>query len=234
MSQDADTLIALSALDGRIFALEDQIEAGPRQLATQQSALKKAEAAGVELHEQIKDLQRLVDHRELEMRQAEAEIEKLEGQLPSIKTNEEYQAMLRQIETRKNSIGDHEDRILQSMEVLDAARGKEPERNAEIDEKKAALKKREGELEQEIAELRGQKDALETEWNALGEKLSGNLFDTYRHRRVKMKARTVVRVTEAGHCGGCQTKLTAQNHSEVMGGSVITCPHCQRLLAGAG
>ena len=103
MQEPMRSLLELQRLDSEMQRLEEEEKANEASLSTDAAVFKNAEIALAETEEHVKRLQMVVDKRNLEMTSVEEVILKLEGQKMTLKTNEEYSAMQRQIEGKHTS-----------------------------------------------------------------------------------------------------------------------------------
>ncbi len=92
------------------------------------------------IHEQLEKEQEDIKALQLEQRVCEKDIEqheatilKYKSQLPQVKKNEEYQALLHEIELEKKKISQRETRQLEIMEEIEAAQAKFAEDRKTLD-----------------------------------------------------------------------------------------------------
>jgi predicted nucleic acid-binding Zn-ribbon protein len=224
-----DKLLDLQKLDLAIAKLDAEVQAIPRaidalegRLATTREAFDKATATADRLQ---KD--RRAKERELE--EIAQGAKKKQARLFEIKTNEEYSAVLKEIEALKTKSSGLETEILEQMEAADAVatsvaeaekayRAAERDLQAERRQKEAQLTA----LQRELTDLRAARKAQAS-------RLDQELLRVYT-RLMRSRDVAVVAVAD-GSCQGCGMTLTPQTHNEVKRNDrMFACPSCNRIL----
>jgi uncharacterized protein len=162
--------------------------------------------------------------------QEEQNVAKAESRLPSIKTQKEYVAVLKEIDTAKKLNKDLQDRIGAKDGEIEGLKRDREEKEGELsalDEKisrrleeiAAAL----AEFDQAVGDKTGQRDVLLNQLPVPLRKRYQLLFER----------RGGVEVVEArnGNCSGCNMQLPPQLFNSLfMIQEIQSCPHCNRLL----
>src|SRR6267142_6966901 len=202
MLPDIDKLLELQVADKEIRRLQDEVAALPKrvavieqklagtkaQLERAQSAAKGDETNRKKFEAAIKDLQ--------------AKISKYRDQSLDVKTNEQYKALLHEIQFAEQEIRLNEDRILEVMVNAET-------RDREVKAAEAELKAETAEIEKEKEEARkitAEDQAKLTEWNSKRDGLRGGISDDLlRHYERVMKFRGSGLAEVRDHkCMGCQ------------------------------
>ncbi len=179
------------------------------------------------------EIQRLQEQRR-ELAQALAleqeNVRKAEGRLPSIQTQKEYLAVLKEIDTAKKTNKEINDRIAEKDKEIAAL-------NQDCEEKSAELAKVSEKVlgrQAEIADALGQSDQALGEKGAQRDSMLEELPISLRKRyRQLMDRRGGIAVVEArnGACLGCNMHLPPQLFNSLFHNTEIqSCPHCHRLL----
>ena len=228
MLPDIDKLLELQVADKEIRRLQDEVAALPKrvavieqklagtkaQLERAQSAAKGDEANRKKFEAAIKDLQ--------------AKISKYRDQSLDVKTNDQYKALLHEIQFAEQEITANEDKILELMVTAEAREKQVKAAEAELKEETAEIEK-----EKKIAHDRTAQDEKElAEWTAKRDSARGALDpDLLRHydRVQKFRGSGLAEVLEQ-RCSGCQVALRPQTFNEVRSGKMIYCDSCQRIL----
>src|SRR5437660_7616871 len=216
MLPEIDKLLELQVADKEIRRLQDKVAALPRrvavieqklagtkaQLERAQSAAKGDEANRKKFEAAIKDLQ--------------AKISKYRDQSLDVKTNEQYKALLHEIQFAEQEISANEDKILELMvsaevreKQVKAAEAELKEETAEIEKEKVIARERTAQEEKELAE-----------WNAKRDAARGSVDpDLLRHydRVLKFRGSGIAEVLDH-KCTGCSVKLRPQTFNEVRSG----------------
>lgn len=230
MAEGIESLRVLQKLDAEIFSLKRETERRPANLARQDRDVQEAQAALDEVKENIKQLQRRVDERNVSLKSAEDAITKMEAQAQTLKTNEEFTTMQRQIAAKKDEIGDLEEKVLEGMEVLDKAREDVPGREDELKQRQAELEGARKEVADTVAEIEAKISTLEGRWEEQSGAVSKDLLRRYVELRGRYQDKAMVELTPEGICQGCYMSVTSQDLNSALAGHAAECRNCQRIM----
>ncbi|MGH9510558.1 MAG: zinc ribbon domain-containing protein [Terriglobales bacterium] len=228
MASDVQHLSELQQFDREIVRLKEEIAAFPKriaeieqtlagtkaQLETARAAIKSDEAARRKFEIAIQDLQQ--------------KISKYRDQSLEVKTNDQYKALMHEIQFAEQDIRANEDRILDLMvnaeareKEVKAAEAELKAETAEIEKEKTEARRRTAEDEMQLAEWNAKRDAARAEVSA----------DLLRHydRVLKFRGSGLAEVRDQ-KCMGCQVMLRPQTYNEVRSGQIVFCESCQRIL----
>jgi hypothetical protein len=146
-----------------------------------------------------------------------------------VKTNDQYKALMQEIQFAEQEIRANEDKILDLMVNAEA-------RDKDVKAAEAELKAETAEIEKEKEQARQRTVEDEeqlAEWNAKRDKLRGGVGpDVLRHyeRVLKFRGSGLSEVRDQ-KCMTCRVMLRPQTYNEVRAGNtVIECESCQRIL----
>jgi predicted nucleic acid-binding Zn-ribbon protein len=204
----------IAALPKRVAVIEQKLAGTRALLENAKTAVKADETARRKYETAIQDLQQ--------------KISKYRDQSLEVKTNDQYKALMHEIQFAEQDIRANEDKILELMV------------NAEAREK--SVKAAEIELKAEMAEIDKEKNQARqrtvedekqlVEWNSKRDKArAGVNADLLRHydRVSKFRGTGLAEVRDQ-KCVGCQVMLRPQTFNEVRGGQMVICESCQRIL----
>jgi hypothetical protein len=229
MLPDIEKLLELQVADKEIRKLQDEIAALPKRVAAIEQKLAGTKARLEKARVAAKGDEANRKKFESTIKDLQGKISKYRDQSLDVKTNEQYKALLHEIQFAEQEIRINEDRILEVMV------------NAEVREKD--VKAAEAELKAETAEIEKEKEearkttaedqAKLAEWTAKREGLrSGASADLLRHyeRVMKFRGSGLAEVRDQ-KCMGCQVMLRPQTYNEVRNGQlVVICESCQRIM----
>jgi predicted nucleic acid-binding Zn-ribbon protein len=218
--QDADKEIRrlrdeIAELPKRVAAIEHKLADTKAQLEKAQAAVKADEATRRKYETTISDLR--------------GKISKYRDQSLDVKTNDQYKALLHEIQFAEKEIAAIEDKILELMLNADArdkevkaAQAELKAETAEIEKEKADARLRTAEDEKQLAEWSGKRD----------QKRSGVNEDLLRHyERVSKFRGTGISEVRDHKCIACQVMLRPQIYNDVRTGQqTVICDSCQRIL----
>jgi predicted nucleic acid-binding Zn-ribbon protein len=224
-----ETLRTLHRMPRQLEDLRGRLEAGPRRVAVLAGGVRAAEGRRDAAKEEVKQARLAADQKQLQLKTAEAKLTDLEGKLNACKTNREYQLFRDQIAADRMAAQVLEDEILEALERIDALKPAVPEAEQgiveagrKLAEEEARVRGEQGQLEAEVARVRGDLDLLEKE-------LAGDLREKY-DRVVRNKGADGMAAVDGRSCGGCHQQITTNQLSELLGGRIVTCRSCGRLL----
>src|SRR6201987_1683419 len=205
----------VAELPKRVAVIEQKLAGTKAQLDKAQAAVKADEAARRKYETSISDLR--------------GKISKYRDQSLDVKTNEQYKALLHEIQFAEKEIAANEDKILELMVNADA-------RDKEVKAAQADLKAESAEIEKEKEAARqrtAEDEKLLTEWRAKRDQLrTGINEDLLRHyeRVSKFRGSGISEVRDQ-QCMACRVMLRPQTYNDVRAGQkIIECESCQRIL----
>ncbi len=204
----------IAALPKRVAAIEDRLSATKAVLEKAKTAVKADEAARRKYETAIQDLQQ--------------KISKYRDQSLEVKTNEQYKALLHEIQFAEQEIRGNEDKILELMVNAEA-------REKDVKAAEAELKAEMAEIEKEKISARertAEDEKLLAEWNAKRETACAAVNpDLLRHyERIAKHRKTGLSEVRDHKCMACQVMLRPQTYNEVRSGQIVVCESCQRIL----
>ena len=230
MKQSFEHLWALQQLDTELRTLSDKLS----QIPSRVNDLKKAAAAiKAELDQTKVDI---IEHKkqyklsEVDLKATEEKVAGYSVQLYSAKTNEQYKAFLKEIETQKKLKNSIEDRMIVLMEETEALDHKvrENEKNgaeleAETTRKVELLENEKQELEAAIATRQQQREVTAAA-------IPADLLKRYERVRAN-KAGIAVATVRKERCSGCMSPIPAQRILEIdRQDRLYLCEACGRIL----
>ena len=209
-------LLKKGDLPKEINRLDEELEAGEREMEEGEQRLDK-----------LKD-----DHKakETAMKNSVENSKKAKGRLLGVKTNKEYEAILKEIDAINEKSSGIEDEIIHILE--------------EIDKVSESLKVKESEAASCRSRCENVKRRLEKDLDSIGSELEGVLkkrdrvrsgikatflkkFDAIKNRK---NGRAVVPVWKE-ICSGCHMNIPPQMYNELQrNDKLMLCPHCERII----
>ena len=230
MEERLNLLIQLQEIDGTIRARQDEKKKLPEQLAAleRKSEANKAELSAV--REALETAQKSKRDRDRALEEEAQKVEKLKSRTPDIKTNKEYTALLKEIETVEQANKTIEEDILKLMEKIDAAAAEIKAAEARSVQEDAAIEAERKQLEESMAKLESELAADGRVRDEIASRIDAALLAKYHKRLVQQGGRVVVEA-RAESCSGCFMSIPPQIFVNVKkNAEIITCPNCQRIL----
>ena len=228
MLPDIEKLLELQVADKEIRRLQDEVAALPKRVAVIEEKL-----AGTKAH--LEKVRAAAKSDDANRKKFEANIKDLQGKISKyrdqsldVKTNEQYKALLHEIEFSEAEVRLNEDRILEVMVNVDA-------RDKEVKAAEAELRAETAEIEKEKEDARrvtAEDQKKLSEWNAKRDSLRHGVSEDVlrQYERVAKFRGTGLAEVRDQKCTGCQVKLRPQTYNEVRNGEkVMICESCSRV-----
>lgn len=225
-----EQLLVIQDRDRRIAQLKLERERIPQQIAAVDVRVQEESARLESLRQELKHLETERKKLEIDAESKRAQVAKYRTQLFQIKSNTEYQALLKEIGRAEKEINAIEDQELDFMEqtehLMPAVKEEQAllkDLTAKADGEKADLQKRATLIEKELAELQADRGKMAgaVDPDALA-----------RYERVlRSKGDLAIVPVRHENCGGCHLHLTPQLvHDARYGGELASCEYCGRIL----
>jgi len=229
MLPDIQNLIALQAADREILRLKEEIAALPKRVAAIEQTLAGTKAGLEKAREAVKADDASRRKYEAAIKDLQQKVSKFRDQSLEVKTNEQYKALLHEIQFAEQDIRINEDKILELMvnaevreKAVKAAEAELKTETAEIEKEKAAARERTAEDEKQLAEWTAKRQAARSAVNV-------DLLRQY--DRVAQHRGTGISEARDHKCMACQVMLRPQTYNEVRSAThIVICDSCQRIL----
>jgi len=229
MLLEIENLLRLQDADKEIRRLQDEIAELPKRVAVIEHKLADTKAGLEKAQAAIKTDEAARRKYDTAVTDLRSKISKYRDQSLDVKTNEQYKALLHEIQFAEKEIAATEDKILELMLNADtrdkevkAAQAELKEETAEIEKEKADARERTAEDQKQLTEWRGKRDQMRAGVNE----------DLLRHyeRVSKFRGSGIAEVLDH-KCMGCQVMLRPQTYNDVRTGQqTVLCDSCQRVL----
>lgn len=226
-----ENLLILQERDVRRDELQHRLDDIPQQLAS----YDKETAAAKALYQKTLDEQKSLEliRRNLERRMNEAEAEKIrfKTQQISVKKNEEYAALEKQIDATSKLIDETETQAMEAMLKIDEyvkfvknSKTTCDANIAAIAEKAASANRLKAEIEKDIT-------ALTAEVETAKKNIPADALSTYAYVKTRVKRPPYIVPVNEMRCMGCHLKISndVQNQMHVAG-QITRCESCGRIV----
>jgi predicted nucleic acid-binding Zn-ribbon protein len=230
LEQELKTIYEAQKINIQIIENERKLLLAPKKIEAMDKEIKGIKDKVEKEKGMIEELEKERKRKEKELDVEKEKIKKFESRLYEVKTNKEYQALLKEIEGAKETNDKTEEEIIIIMEKVE-------ELKKDFESSLTHLKKREKESENE-------KNRLEKEINSMDKTImdlkqsrdkllstvSDNIRATYNTLIEKRNGIAVVNVKN-GVCFGCFMNIPPQLFIEVTKNrQLILCPSCNRIF----
>lgn len=230
MNSILEQLLKLQKLDITIRALGHDLQQIPKKSKLVDEKVRSSREPLEKARQEKADLEKSRSALEEALKNLEEKERQLKLRIPEIRSNEEYSALLREMDATKKERDKTEDKSLKAMERLEQLEQEIPaletvyqEGEDRVAAERTGLKTNQDRVSAELLQLKKERQTLQTAMNA-------GWFRKYTHIAAQRNGLAVAAV-RAGTCQGCfigvRPKLIQDLH---YGEEVVTCEGCQRIL----
>lgn len=230
MQESLRALLELQKTDQDLHELEQYKVDIPNQLETMETVQSEAETRLADQETKVAEIDKNRRQYERDLQAAQEQIKKYQGQLYSVKTNKEYDALQAEIQAQKNRISELEDAILQlisdaetEQEALETIRGETESLIERFSEERTTLQSRLSAVDEDVAVKLDERKRMAT-------RVENPVLKVYDRIRRNLRGMTVVPVKK-GACSGCFHVIPLQVVMQIrQGRKLVSCESCGRIL----
>ena len=230
MNEKLSLLIRLQECDSMLAGLSAKKNSLPEKLQKIDEEFQRFKENISQSAMRYEKLKTEREENELKVKKISEAMARSKEKLLDVKTNKEYQAMLKEIETAETSLGGLESQIIILLEEMD-------ELSVQVKQDQETLKQAEKNYLDDkkiIEEKLSSFDAESDEWNrkrlALQKNIPEDLLALYEKIRKRNQGVGVIPVWKAV-CSGCHMNIPPQLYNELQRSSdLLSCPSCHRIM----
>ena len=230
ISEELKSLIELQVIDTAIADLTRQKNRLPEIINEAKQFLTASQADLLNVKTSYDNLLKEKRTKEQAVEDEDAKIEKLKSRTSQIKTNEEYQALIREVDAAKKAKNTQEDALLVVLEKIEEVKN-------DLQAKEQKTKEEEKKFTAEESRIKADFTIVEDELNKFlksrdehGSRIGKDLLKRYT-QLFESKNNLAVAAVKNGNCLGCHMNIPPQTLTEIKKNSkIIQCFNCSRIL----
>jgi predicted nucleic acid-binding Zn-ribbon protein len=217
-----------------------EIEAGSIQsiLNDTQRKLETLDAGLMEYERTIEEQESIIDKLKKQYRDYESDLrinldkeKKTQVKLRSVKTNREYQSLLKQIEEEKAKNSKIEDKMIECLDLMDETEKIIAMKKDEYLKLSDSVKNEKEIIKQESKQGRITLSKLDKDREKVSCMIDPELMKKYLMIKKQNSGGLAVVPVKDALCHGCNMNLPPQLYNELfLGDSLKFCPNCQRII----
>ena len=209
-------------------------EETPRRIAELEKEFEIFESEYLSKKEEYENARKAHRANEQEIEALRARLARHKTRQNEVKTNKEYQAIVKEMDEAKKEISRNEDSALELMQSIEDLSGKLVDLEKGVAERRAKLEADKAVLQEASDKLKGRLDKLEAIRQMVRERVTPELLKKTEFLFEK-QAGVAVSSVENGVCQVCHMNIPPQKFIELQRDEVMMqCPHCHRFLYWPG
>lgn len=229
MHSDLEKLIELEKVDREIARLTDEVAALPKRVAAIEEKLADDKASVEKAKAAVKANEAARRKLEGDIQGFQQKIVKYREQSSSVKTNDEYRALMHEVQFAEQEISRCEDKILELMIRLEAEEKSLKTAEADLKAETVAVEKEKKEAQSRTAEDERLLAGLAEQRTQLRTGVSDSALAHY--DRVLRQRKSAIAEAREQKCLGCFVMIRPQIWQDLRtNGQIITCSSCGRIL----
>lgn len=229
MESTLDLLLRIQSLNDEVEDTKNQLTQIPQEITKLEKQINTREGELEKAESRIMDLKKTYKLKEIEIADNEEKMAKLNTQTFAVKTNEEYRAILNEVDFLKKRNKDIEDEMLGFMEEEEKLKNSIDAVRTETKEFADAMQARITELKKKAESLTEQQKMAAAKFDDYFNELPDDVKTLYK-RIAKVRDKTVCAIVD-NTCTGCYANLTHQFLNELKKRNrILLCDNCGRIL----
>jgi len=230
LDEKLKVVLMIQSIDTKFDNISREKEETPKEIEKLKEGLDLLGNAVEQDLSTVEELKKERSKVERELEEIDLKLKKSKLRLNEVKSNREYQAVLKEIEDLKDLTFQKEETVIKWMEEIEIQEKKCADNTVRREESQEEYKSKEKAFSQRIRELDKEVQSLNEKRGQLSPNLDEDLLRRYNGLRSHLKGRVVVPVID-GVCQECHLGIPPQQYNELIkGDSMQSCPHCSRII----
>jgi predicted nucleic acid-binding Zn-ribbon protein len=223
-------MVRIQELALEIAGAQAVIENAPTRMDEIEERFRGRNTEYVTLKDRFDEIEKDLRERNAELAELEESKKKYTNDLMQVQNQREYAATLKEIDSVKARIAEHEEAVIQGMEETESLGPQIEAFSADIEVERKKVGEERAEVEKEVADAREQVARGQEERRHLEAELPGSLMHSIRRVEELRPGRFLVKI-EDGMCQACYVRVRPQAAQEIrLATHIHACSQCRRFL----
>lgn len=223
-------LIELQKMESAAGRIAARKKALPVQLEALETEFGACCAVVETEREQLESLRKRRREKDSQLQAGQETLKKTRDKLLDVKTNKEYQSILKEIETLEGKNSRMEDEVISLLDELDALEKAVKTKEAELIASRSGYEEQKKKLEGELSAIADELAVCVGKSDELKKKVPDHILRKYDQIKGIGRGVAVVAVWKEV-CDGCHMSIPPQMYNELQKATrLLTCPNCNRII----
>jgi predicted nucleic acid-binding Zn-ribbon protein len=230
LDENFKLILTIQSTDARIEEITREMEGAPKRIQRLKDDLDLLEKSVEQDLSSLEDLKKGSPSLERDLEEVELKLKKSKVKLNDVKSNKEYQAVLKEIEELNELTFQKEELVIKWMEEIEIQEKECADNNERWERSRKEYESEEKKFSQRMKELEKEVQSLDEQRLKLCREVDKDLLSRYTALKAHLRSQVVVPVIDAV-CGGCHLGIPPQQYNDLIrGGSLQSCPNCNRII----
>lgn len=231
MKEQIRVLVKLQHLDTETIRIKSTLHDVSKKLENLDSSLREIEQTIKDQEPVLEELKKQYRDYESDVKMNLAKNKKSQAKLRSIKTNKEYQSLLKEIEDVKSKNSSIEDKMIECLDRMDETEENIAKKKDEYLQFSDHIKSEKQSIEHEAGMDKKKLDELNMDREKVSGLIDAQLFKKYLVIKEQQQGGLAVVPVKDAVCHGCNVNLPPQLYNELFRyDSLKFCPNCHRII----
>jgi predicted nucleic acid-binding Zn-ribbon protein len=223
-------LIELQKMESTAGGITARKKDLPVQMADLETKFKEYHADVEAERAQLEELRKRRRDKDNQLRLGQETLKRTRDRLLDVKTNKEYQSVLKEIETFETKNSQMEDEIISLLDELDLLEKAVKTREEELEAQSRGYEEEKIKMTEELSSLVGELEICVRKSGELKKNISADILRKY--EQIKNAGRGIAVVSCWKEiCSGCHMFIPPQLYNELQKSvALVTCPNCSRII----
>ncbi len=223
-------LAQLKRIDEKVARLRADADRIPEEIGKLEKALSTRKAEFLGAKDSFDTQEKSLRKSELDLKEKEDGLRKAEGKMMEVKTNQEYQAALKENQAQKGEKGKLEERVLGDMSQMDEHKKRFKDAEKILKEYETAFNQDKKQLDEDRKKVLQQLEEQLQLRNESAKRLDKHVGSIYERVITRVKGVSIV-LAENEMCLGCNRTVQPQMFNEILGQKAVhKCQNCGKIL----
>jgi len=231
MKEQIYQLVKLQKIETETGNLKAGLDQVSKRLDTLDNELREFEQTLADQESYIDDLKKKYRDYETEAQMNLSKMAKTKEKLMSVKTNKEYQALLKELEDGEARHSGIEDQMIECLDRLDEIEKGIAEKKEDRLELSERIKSEKERINQEARQQQEKLTEFDAERQGVAGMIEPNLVEKYNFIKAQHPEGLAMVPVKSAVCQGCNMNIPPQMYNELhRQDALMFCPHCHRII----